>query len=210
MRPNVFFEYEHLTDVLSRCKVELRVVKNKKETGEDLVHWSAADLGVCAKSRRIYEIGLGSTRASNSEFHRLIVLHELAHLRFWTSLGVQCPEGLLIAWENRVLQAVAGREAALMHLHHGYTTSSPIQRQRGQRGEHQDRSAHEFGDLREQGWWAVATEELDNMGLKEDLDKLTQKPINKRKLKSAMIRVADAQDFELPTWYEAGKRSKHE
>jgi hypothetical protein len=54
----------------------------------------------------------------------------------------------------------------------------------------------------------VAEEELDKMGLKGGLDNLTQ-PISKRKLRSAMIRVAGAQDFELPARYEAGRRRQH-
>lgn len=205
------FEPEHLADLLKRCNVELNVVRNQKDVIEgDRVHWSTSDFGVCPKGRRIYEINIWLSRKDTSEFNRLIVLHELAHIVFWSGLGVECPEGLLIVWENRVLQALSGRKAAMMHLVHPYTTSSPIQRQRGRHGApHQDLSAFEFGDLPEQAWWPVAEEELDKMGLKGGIDDLTQ-PISKRKLKSAMIRVADAQGFELPAWYEAGRGGQHE
>lgn len=204
------FEPEHLADLLKRCNVELNVVRNQKDVIEgDRVHWSTSDFGVCPKGRRIYEINIWLSRKDTSEFNRLIVLHELAHIVFWSGLGVECPEGLLIVWENRVLQALSGRKAAMMHLVHPYTTSSPIQRQRSRHGApHQDLSASEFGDLPRQAWWPVAEEELDKMGLKGGIGDLTQ-PISKRKLRSAMIRVADAQGFELPARYEAGRRGQH-
>ena len=204
------FEPEHLADLLRRCNVELKEVRNSKGViAGDEVHWSTSDFGVCPKGRRIYEINAGYSRKDTSEFNRFIVLHELSHIVFWGGLGVECPEGLLIAWENRVLRAAVGQEVALTHLNHPYTTSSPIQRQRSaHRAPHRDVSASEFGDITRQAWWPVAGEELDKMGLKGGLDDLIR-PVNKRKLKSAMIRVAGAQDFELPARYEAGRRRQH-
>lgn len=202
------FDHAHLLVLLGKCKVEIEEVRSKRDAPK-AVCWSASDFGVYPKSRKIYERNLGYSRAARDEFNRFMILHELAHIVFWTGLGVECPEGLLIAWENRILSAAVGRGAALIHLYHPYTNSSPIARQRRRGGRsHLDKLAYEFGDLTRQAWWAVAEDELDKMGLKGDLDSLVQ-PINKSKLKSAMIRIADAQDFELPTRYTMGRKRQH-
>lgn len=201
------FTLSQLNGVLERCNVVLKSTENENEIiPKGKVSWGPSDYGVDYRNRTIYKTG-GSNIQFN-EYNRFIVLHELAHIMFWTGLGVECPEGILIVWENRVLKAICGARVAMTHLWHPYTRSSIIRRMRGARGgTHLDLSTPSGVDFREQAWWSVAEAELDKMNLRGDISKLTQ-PVSFRKLKSAMIRVAEAQEFELPRRWEFPKKNQ--
>jgi hypothetical protein len=159
------------------------------------IHWGPI-LGLDPKRNKIYEVDPECSSMMSTELVRCIVLHESAHLLFWSDLGVCCPESLLIAWENRVISTVAGEAAADRHLHSDYTRSTTI-------NEWHTIENKGIKDPKATTWWQQAEVELDAMGMSADFHSLCRRPTSES-LKRAMISTARAQEFKLPDGYIEG------
>lgn len=158
-------------------------------------------LGIDKRSGTIYmdRVFLGK---EGDLFQSFLLIHEMAHMVLWSALGTDCPESLLIAWENRLIRMMFGEEAGELHLDHDYTLSSPIRVTRNpQTGLRQTASIMELGidssEIPKQDWWISANEELDRLKMAGQVSAMFRRPSALR-LKQAFIRQAHLQGFQLP------------
>jgi hypothetical protein len=158
-------------------------------------------LGIDKRSRTIYLDRVFSGEEGDL-FQSFLLIHEMAHMVLWSALGTDCPESLLIAWENRLIRMMFGEEAGERHLDHDYTLSSPIRVTRNpQTGLRQTASILELGidssEIAKQDWWISANEELDKLKMDGQVSAMFRRPSALR-LKQAFIRQAHLQGFQLP------------
>jgi hypothetical protein len=91
------------------------------------ISMSSSDwFGIDKHGRTIYWDQAHLNRETNDLFQSFVLIHEMAHMVLWSALGTDCPESLLIAWENRLIRMMFGEEAGELHLDHDYTLSTPI------------------------------------------------------------------------------------
>jgi len=172
------------------------------------ISMSSSDwFGIDKHGRTIYWDQAYLNRETNDLFQSFVLIHEMAHMVLWSALGTDCPESLLIAWENRLIRMMFGEEAGELHLDHDYTLSTPIWVTRSpQTGLRQTASILERGiegaQIPQQDWWILANEELDRLRMAGQVSAMFRRP-SALKLKQAFIRLAPVQGFQLPSiWQE--------